>query len=217
MRRGFSFFLLLLAMAPTSAGQGIPASSDGTHQRVDGIAILIENDIVTDSEVQELASFQQLVNGKAKSRAEMLDELVDQWIVRNNAESSAFAGPSDADVNGAVERFMKKFPHEQLSAVGLTPKAVQHMVKQELYLSRFLDFRFRSSTQVDDKDIEQYYQSELLPQLQVDKRAAPPLEEVREQIREVLTQRDIDRRAQHWLGDTRSRLHLEMNTGSVGR
>jgi hypothetical protein len=216
MLRALPILWLLLSCAPAETGQSTPAHGEAASQRVDGIAILIENDIVTESEVQELANFQQLLNGKPKSRAEILDEMVDQWIVRHDAESSAFTGPSEAEVSAAAERFTTQFPAEKLAAAGLTPQAVQRLLRQELYLSRFLDFRFRPSAQVTDKDIELYYRDELLPQLQAQKQAAPQLDEVRDEIREVLTLREIGGRADQWLSDTRSRLHLEMNAGSGG-
>ena len=54
-------------------------------QTIDGVAARIEDGILAESEVRELAAFQKLVDGQAKPREELLRELEDQWIVHGEA------------------------------------------------------------------------------------------------------------------------------------
>ena len=69
----------------------------------------IEDDIILDSEVRELASFQQLVDGTPKPRSEVISELADQWIVRGEAKTALFPDPTTADVDRAYAQFVKQF------------------------------------------------------------------------------------------------------------
>ena len=196
-----------------------PENGETAHgQTVDGIAARIEDDILTESEVNELAAFQKLVDGNAKSRADLIRELADQWIVRGEATATKYPEASAQDVDNAYTQLQKQFPSlEQFKArcaeVGLSDSGVRRLLAQQLYLSRFLDFRFRPAAQVDDQQISAYYKDEFVPQLQKRSGPVPPLEDVEDTIREVLIQRAISDRATSWLDDTRERLRIDVISG----
>jgi hypothetical protein len=224
--RGRIFIFVLIAWlvcgTKRASGQADPssttppnASAAGGAEIVDGIAARIEDDIITESEVRELAAFQELVDGQAKPRAELIRELADQWIVRGEASTAKYPQPSTDDVEGAYAQLVKQFPSQEefqsrCAAAGLTEAAVRRMLAQQLYLSRFLDFRFRPAAQVDDKQIQAYYNDEFAPQLKARGQAVPPLPDVEDTIREVLIQRAINQRAAEWLDETRSHLRIDV-------
>lgn len=208
-----------LEASPPSASGSNTAShggiTNGGGQTIDGIAARIEDDIITESEVRELSAFQELVDGKPKPRSEIIKELADQWIVRGEAALAAFPPPSSADVDRAYQEFVKQFPsakefRERCAALGLTDAAVRRILQQQLFLSRFIDYRFRPAAQVDQAQIEAYYHNEFAPQLEAKHQAVPPLEDVEDTIREVLIQRAINDRATKWLDDTREHLKIDI-------
>lgn len=193
--------------------------ADPARQTIDGIAARIEDDILTESEVNELGALQKLVDGKAKSRGDLIRELADQWIVRGEAAATKYPEPTPQDVNTAYINLQKQFPsagefNKRCADAGLSETAVRRLLAQQLYLSRFLDFRFRPAAQVDDQQIEAYYKDEFVPQLHKRGDAVPPLEDVEDTIREVLIQRAISERATSWLDDTRERLRIDVLGGS---
>jgi hypothetical protein len=195
--------------------QSAAASAADGGQTVDGVAARIEDDILTESEVRELGAFQQLVDGNEKPRTERIGELADQWIVRGEIENAKYPPPSTADTDRAYAQLAAQFvsPEEfakRCAAAGLTEAAVRRMLTQQLYLSRFLDFRFRPAAQIDAKQIQTYYDNEFVPQLKARNQTVPPLDDVDDTIREVLTQRAISERATQWLDDTRSRLKIDV-------
>jgi hypothetical protein len=227
MRRAISIFVLLAALpvlgilnaaAQTQSFSGLPpVNSGGGAQTLDGVAARIEDDILTESEVRELAAFQQLVDGQPKSRGELIRELADQWIVRGEANTAKFHHPSQADVDRAYAELVKQFksPEEfqaRCSSAGLTEAGVRRMLEQQLYLSRFVDYRFRASAQVTDQQVEAYYRDEFAPQLKARGQPVPPLEDVDDTIREVLIQRAISDRATKWLDETRNHLKIDVET-----
>lgn len=182
---------------------------------IDGIAARIEDDIITDSEVNELAAFQQLVDNHSKSREELIRELADQWIVRQEATAVKYGQPSAEDVDRAYQELVKQFRSleefkQRCAALGLSESAARRMLEQQLYLSHFLDHRFRPAAQVSPEEIEAYYEKEFVPQLKARNGTVPPLDEVEDTIREVLIQRAINERAEKWLDDTRERLKIEI-------
>jgi hypothetical protein len=201
----------------------VAKSPDAADQpeSVDGIAARIEDDILTESEVRELAAFQRLVGGQAKPRDELIRELAEQWVTRGEADTSKFPKPSETDVDNAYQELAMQFNgtkelESHIASEGLTVAAVRRMLAQQMYLSRFLDYRFRPAVQVDDAQVEKFYNEEFAPQVKQRGQPVPALESVEETIREVLVQREITRRADEWLDEARGHLQIEtLHDGSA--
>jgi len=198
-----------------SASSSASAAAPDTPRSIDGVAARIEDDILTESEVRELAAFQRLIDGQAKPRADLIRELGDQWVVRGEADAAKYARPSQDDIDRAFSQLVARFPSQQefrnrCAAVELTEAEIRRMLGQQIYLSRFLDYRFRPAAQVDQKQIETYYDDEFTPQLKSRGQPVPPLDDVEDTIREVLVQRAISDRAAQWLDETRLRLKIDV-------
>jgi len=193
-----------LAFAELLAGQEI----------IDRIAARVENDVILRSDLRELSRYQQLVDGKAEPEEQLLDRLIDQWIVRTEAEASRFPQPSEADINLGMERLQSSFASSEeyesrKKQSGLSDAEVRRMVVAQLYLSNYLDSRFRPSVQIDSKAIADFYQNDVIPRAQARGQAPPALEAARDFIQEALVQRGINEQAARWLKESRARLHVD--------
>ena len=218
----FGMSLVLLGPgAGQNCAQNQPSSREtspanaGSSRQIDGVAARIEDDIITESEVGELAAFQRLVDGKSQSRAEILSELGDQWMIRSEANTAKYPEPSSADVDRAYAEFVKQFPSaedfkQRCADAGLAEPAVRRMIQQQLYLARFIDYRFRPAAQVTDQPVADYYRDEFVPQLKARHADVPSLDEVDDTIREVLIQRAINDRANKFLEENRGRLKIDI-------
>ncbi len=221
MRRAISSSIVLFALALPLRGQQAAASRAQGKQVVDRIAARIEDDIVLESEVRELAAYQQLVNGSAERREKLIGELFDQWIVRTEAETARFPRPPEDEVNRQVTQLQQPSEsrvafHMRLALIGLNEGALRRIVAQQIYLARFLDYKFRPAAQVDAKKIEAYYRGQFAKQMAARGQTTPPLEDVQEQIRELLTQSEINDRATRWLDETKARLKIDVTPGGSG-
>ncbi|HKV49262.1 MAG TPA: hypothetical protein VJN69_14300 [Candidatus Acidoferrales bacterium] len=224
--RSFIFALAMFAALPIAGAQQnppiAPPSTENTGaQTIDAIAVRIDTGVITESEVRELTDFQMLVDGTSKPRDEAIRELTDQWIVQGEADAAHFAHPSDQDIDEAYADLVKQFPSQaafdqRRMQAGLSQDAVRRELAQQIYLSRFLDFRFRPAAEVSDADVQKYYDEQFAPQLKAKGEAVPALDQVQEKIREVLVQRDITDRANQWLDDTRSRLEIDVLPAAGG-
>ena len=180
---------------------------------IDGIVARIEHDIILLSEVRTLGRYQQFVDGKSESDAQILDRLIDQWIVRNEAETAQFPHPSDGDIAVGMERVEKSFTSPQeyetrKKQTGLSDTDVRNMVAAQLYLSNYLDSRFRPSAQIDPKDVEDFYQKAVVPRAQARGQAPPSLDAARDYIHEALVLRSITEQADRWLNESRARVRV---------
>jgi len=213
--RGFVFFIALSALVMR------PAQSLCAQQVVDRIVARIEGDVILLSEVRALSDYQQLVEGKSESDAQILDRLIDQWIVRNEAETARFPHPSEADITRGVERVQSSFASteeyaERRKQCGMSDADVRSMVAAQLYLTNYLDSRFRSSAQIEPQQIEEFYRTAVLTRAKARKQTAPTLEASREYIQQALVQREINEQTDRWLKESHSHLHIEkfLDTGS---
>src|ERR1700730_2547532 len=171
-----------------------------SQEVVDQIAARVEGDIILLSEVRTLIRYQILVDGKSESDAAILDRLINQWIVRNEADTARFPHPTDAAIAHGVEHLQASFasPEEYQARKrqsGLNDKEIQRMVTEQLYLSDYLDSRFRTASQVDAKQVEDFYQQAVVPRAKARNQAPPPLDASREYIQDALVQRGNNKQA----------------------
>lgn len=209
--------MLMLALSMGMAGARLTLSAQLV---VDRIVARIEDDIITLSEVRELGRYQQLIEGRAGSDDRLLAELIDQWIVNSEATAARFPRPIEAEINRELDGLEKQFASPEayrarLRELGLSA-AVRRIVERQLYLVRYLDYKFRPAAQVDAEAIEKYYREQLTPQLTAAGQTVPPLDSVEDEIRELLTERQIGERTSRWLDETRSRLKIELPAQAKG-
>lgn len=219
MRRALAVAVLCLVLAgPRASAFARPqgrASQSSVPLVVDRIVAHIEGDIITESEERELAAYQQLVDGHSETGDQILNELIEQWVVNNEATSTQFPQPAESEVNREIGRIQALFPNQQaydarLAELGLTPGDVKRIVTREIYLARYLDYKFRPAVQVSDDDIAKYYREQLVPAMAAKGQKAPPLSSVTDQIRELLIQKGVNQRADSWFDETKSRLKIEI-------
>jgi hypothetical protein len=182
---------------------------------IDRVAARVENDIILVSDIRELARYQMLVDGKSESDSQILDRLIDQWIVRNEANVSRYPQPSNEEVQRSLARLKRSFSspvefEERRQQSGLSSEELLEMVKLQLYLRNYLDTRFRPSIQVEEKDVQEFYKTRVVPRAESRGQTPPTFEAAREFIQDAMMQRAIDEQADRWLKESRSRIRVEI-------
>ncbi|HUL34005.1 MAG TPA: hypothetical protein VL128_08990 [Candidatus Eisenbacteria bacterium] len=205
----------LARTAAVLAAMIIAAGGAVGQEVVDRIVVKIESDIILMSDVQRLARYQIFLDGKAQKDSEILDRLIDQWIVRNEAQVARFPQPSEDDVDRSIQRLKRSFssPEEyeaRKTQSGLTDEQIRELVKSQLYLSNYLDSRFRPVIQIQEKAIEDFYDNRVVPRAKSRGQTPPTLENARDFIQEALVQRAINEQADKWLKESRSRVRIEI-------
>jgi len=196
--------IFLLALAAFASAQEV----------IDRIAARVDTDIILLSDVRALARYQFFVDGKPESDAQIVDRLIDQWMVRSEAKAALFPQPSDDEVKRSLERLKRSFSspeefEERKKQSGLTDDDVDRMLRSQLYLSNYLDSRFRASIQIEEKDIGEFYKTRVVPRAESRGQTPPTLEAARGFIQEALVQRAINVQADRWLKESRARLRVE--------
>jgi hypothetical protein len=208
----------LVAVMLVTSGAGLL----GAQETVDRIVARVENDIILWSDVGGLSRYQQFVEGKSETEAQILDRLIDQWMVRTEADVSRFPHPSDAEIDRSLDRLKRSFASAEeyetrKNRSGLSDSEIRAMVESQLYLSNYLDSRFRPGVQVDSKAIEEFYRTAVLPRAKARGQEPPSLEDARDLIQEALVQQGITEQANQWLKESRARLHIEKLIGEAAK
>lgn len=207
--RGLAIRVVLISLLMSAA-----AGQLESQEIVDRIAARIENDIILMSDILALSRYQQFLDGKSETDSQILDRLIDQWIVRTEATISRFPQPSAAEIARSMETVRKSFAStEEYEArekqFGLSDVEVREMAAAQLYLSSYLDSRFRPGVQIDPKTVEDFYQKSVVPLAKARGQEPPPLDTARDLIQEALVQRGINDQADQWLIESKARLHIE--------
>jgi hypothetical protein len=208
MRNWVTFTAMFIALLP------VPGHSHA-QDVIDRIVARVETDIILLSDVRQLNRYQVFLDGKAQTDEDILNRLIDQWIVRSEAGVARFPQPSDEDVNRSIERLKRSFssPEEfqlRQKNSGLTEDDIRRFVRAQLYLSNYLDSRFRPAIQIDEKAIEEFYKNRVVPRSESRKQTPPTLENARDFIQEALVQRAINEQADRWLKESRARVRVEI-------
>ena len=123
-------------------------------------------------------------------------------------------GQSEEDVNRSLTRLKRSFSSpeafdERKKQTGLSDEDIERMLRAQLYLSNYLDSRFRAAIQIYEKDIEDFYQTRIVPRAESRGQTPPTLDAARGFIQEALVQRAINEQSERWLQESRSRLRVE--------
>lgn len=202
--------LVFLVFSASFSAAALPA----TQQVVDRIVARVENDIILLSDIRALQRYQDFLDGTSKDDNATLNLLIDQWIVRSEAQVSSFPQPTGAEIDRGVARVVKSFASQQeyearKTQSGLSDADIRKMVASQLYLSNYLDSRFRPSVQIDEKAIEDFYQNSLVPRARARGQEPPTLDASREIIQEALIESDVNEQTDRWLKESRARLHVQ--------
>jgi hypothetical protein len=215
-RRHYALLAALLALSGVGAGRA------RAQKILDRVVARVEEEIILQSDVEQLARYQVMVDGKAESDAAILERLIDQWIVRKEAEASRFPAASDADVDRGMQRLMGSYarPEDyeaQRAKAGLNEADVRQIVTMQTYLSNYLDSRFRPTVQVDEKAVKDFYEQAVIPRAKARGQEPPSFDAAREVIQEALIQKGIDEQADKWLKESRERFSITKLLNEGGR
>jgi hypothetical protein len=182
---------------------------------VDRVIARIDKNVILLSELRELGEFQVVVEGKQEPEEKRLDELIDQWIIEQEASAAGFKSPTDTEVQAAERKLASeaggedKFRAKEAEA-GLSDDGVQRQLRRALFFSRYVDYKFRPVAQIDAAGIQKYYDEQLVPQAKAHGQSVPELSAVSEQIRELLVQQAITDRSNEWMAESRSRMKIDI-------
>jgi parvulin-like peptidyl-prolyl isomerase len=205
------FAFLLAILATTAAGQVL-----------DRVVAAINDRVITQSEWEEQARFEALLDGNNPSQIRFddasLERLIDHVLISEQLQSLKSDGVPDGELKKQADQVRAqlnatddKIWKSLLQKYGFTEEEFDTKLAQQMNTLQLLDLRFRPNIQVSDRRVEQYYLHTFVPKLQMQGVAAdkiPPLKEVEDKIRQVIIEERMNDVMQTWLGSVRSQAKI---------
>jgi len=187
---------------------------------VDRIAAVVGDDIILDSEIRKLAAVGYLERKAGESDAAYRDRTLDQRIVdllreKQLRRSSGF-DPKPEEVEARVVALEERLARDRgvsaaaaLAAAGTTREELASWVRRGLALDSFVKERLTPGLKVTEADLRAYYDTTFRDAAK--KRGLvdlPPFDDVREEIREVVREVRLNAEIERWTEQLRSETRI---------
>jgi peptidyl-prolyl cis-trans isomerase SurA len=173
----------------------------------------VGNTAITSSDVENEYRLELFLDGKPAADADpdvttldqVRDRLIDRALLDEEAHASEIkVAPDDSAVDQRLDEVRKKFPNlaayqNGLQALSMTEAGLRQDLAEQQTILQLIDQRLRPEATVEPSEIETYYRSTLIPQLERQGQPAVPLAQVTDRIREILVQQKISGLLEDWL------------------
>jgi len=205
---------LLLLLFPIASRQA-PAAI------VDRIAALIDQQVITVSEVSQMAEIRFFPRKAGQSdddyRHDILESLIAQALRFRDVERF---GAEDIPKDSIESRFLdiqKRFSvaadfAAAMQRAELSPDEVRALVKRQLQVEAYIQERFAPMIFVSTDEIEAYYRGDWSQQRRQRGLPIPPLAEVTEEIRTLLKSNRLQSEIDRWTTQLRARANVDIYT-----
>ena len=196
--------VLLLALALSSASEGVI---------IDRIAIVVDNSIIKDSDIDRDLRVTDYLNQARvdlsnTSKKEAASRLIDQIYIRREIDTGGYATATLGEADKQLEKLRGERSRsavaldQTLRNYGINLLDLRTEFQWQLTVLRFIDVRFKPGAIVTDDEIASYFE-----QHSADLRRANPgkmtLDDFRQQIRDTLTGQKVNQQFFAWLDDKR--------------
>jgi parvulin-like peptidyl-prolyl isomerase len=192
------FLVLAIALLPPVTSQTVV---------VDKIAAIVNDDVITQSEVYASEKLNLEFSGLPKDKS-TLENRINFHLVFQQLRNQPPVTISKDEQNRAIQTYieshggMDKFI-EFLSAIGMNYQDFQMEVQNQLSVRKFIADRFRPFVNVTLSDAQKYYDEVYVPIFEVLGKQPPTFPESFEEIQIELVESQVQDRIQEWLMEIR--------------
>jgi hypothetical protein len=171
---------------------------------LDRVVALVGTHIITLSDIRIEKTMREILGEpRPKDDRELLDELIDQRLIRDQLDQYPRAEPTEAELDEAFSQ-IKDFK-------GLPVVTVREAIREHLRVQRFFSERFGRFVSATDDEIQRYYDEIFVPAAR--KRgltAIPSLTDVREDVRRNVLAEKMAADVKRWLEHARTTARIQI-------
>ena len=202
------------AATPAPAARPAAAAPAGKTALQDRVLAVVDEDPVLASDMERVIKLGLLPRNPGESddqyRKRVLNSLVEDRLRFHEIDRYGFEQVPVEEIERAVAKVRTGFKDEAsfqkaLKEVGLTPRGLRQLMARQLLVLTYVDERLGPRVFVTFDDVNKYYRTVLAPEMQKKGQPLPPLEEVREDVREVLKQQKLTQELQTWTEELRAK------------
>ena len=186
-------------------------------ETIDRIAVSVGNRVITTSDIERQIRVAAFLSGtkpdlSPAARRKAADSMVDQKLIRTELETSRYPEPAPAELDDAYAQFKAKYfknddeYRRALADYGITEADAKEQLHWQRTFMTFVGLRFRLAVQLEDQQIEEYFDQIVAPAARAANPGSPvTLDQYRDQIIATLTGNREDQQMNQWLTEARRR------------
>jgi peptidyl-prolyl cis-trans isomerase SurA len=215
--RRLRFLLLALPLA-TLAATVAPPLAGAEARLADRVVAVVDGDPILASDVERTIVLGLVAARDGETdralRRRVLDGLIEQRLRIQEVDRYGFAQVPVEAVAAQVAAIRGRFASDaeldaRLASLGMTREGLDQLVAQQLQVLVYVDELLGARVFVGLEEIEAHYQRTLVPELRAQGQPVPPLDDVREEIREVLRQQRLNQELERWTTELRRKADVQ--------
>ncbi len=204
--------LLLALSLPAGVLPVVPAPAQEAAFLEDRLVAVVDDDPILLSDLGRVIGLGlvEQMTGESRDQLErrVLDALIDQRLRLHEIERHNFAPLPPDEIDRQLERIRAGFagPDElaaQLTTLGLDEQGLRLLVARQLRVLVYVEQRLGPRVFVKLEDQRAYYDDVLVAEMASRDLEPPPLEEVRDQIRDLLHEQQLNQEIEAWTEELR--------------
>lgn len=208
---GYALGLWLIA----GLGLGAPLWPSVPQEIVDGIVALVNDEVITMSDVHIVSAFGLVSDEGPSARDEgfdrVLDKIIDQKIV---LQLTGDGSPIEENTieefrDGIIAKMGVARFREELEGFGMTSQDLVPYLRERIAYQNVITGRFKTSTAVSLDEIENYYERRYLKERREKGEEAKPLTDVLDEIEEAIKQEKSVKQIEEWINNLRQRSDIQ--------
>jgi hypothetical protein len=187
---------------------------------IDQIAIVVGNAVIKDSDIERdirVVSFlnRQKLSFDLSMRKEAANRLIDQSLIQREIDVGEYQVPPESDADKLLLDTQKERAataeafSRMLARYGLSVEQLRAHLYWQLTVLRFIDQRFRPAVLVTEDDVQNYYREHASDFRTTSGGQPKSLDEVRNEIREIITNERINRQFDAWIRARRRSTNIQ--------
>jgi hypothetical protein len=190
---------------------------------IDGVVATVNRKPVLQSEWDEAARFEAFMQQKPLGavtegdRVKALQRLIDRRLLEVEMTGAGTMAPSHEELRNDIAKLRSQIPAAKdekgwqavIASYGLVERSIEDHLRAETQMMNFIDARLRPNIHVQPEEVEEYYRSQLLPDLEKSGMKVVTLQEVEPRIRELLMQQRMGDLLEAWLHNLRQQTPVQ--------
>lgn len=194
-------------------------AAEGRAVVIDRIAAVVEQDVITLSEIDQLVKLRFFERNTGESedayRRRVLETMIAQALRFKDVQRFGGVEVSKDAVEARLLEIQRRFPspaafEEALRQTELTLDEARALITRQLQLEEYIEERISPLIFVPLEQIEAYYRDTWAPQRTARGLELQPLSAVREEIRSLLKAERLNEEIRKWTEQLRSRVNVDI-------
>jgi peptidyl-prolyl cis-trans isomerase SurA len=189
-------------------------------ETLDRVVASVNGHVILESDLDEELRYESLTSGRdltEEERKAALNRLIDRELVNEQAGTTEYVQTTAEEIDKQLAQVESDYVQNTkqswraaLASHGFTEKEIRDRIALELNQWKIVDARLRPTIQIDNGEVQDYYNQKFLPELQRSGAQAIPLAEAAPKIHEILTQQKMNEALPSWLEALRSPAQIRL-------